>query len=186
MMTAIMDCRTVDIVKPYEAKQMNGRNGAWESKSVYFKVAVDRNYKTTTVDANGQVGKDNPTDFYLVKATGPIADVFNKYCSGRKADGKLMSRRLLLQGSFETYQNERTVTANIPNVGQYQINGIKQTNTIFVADSISFLDSAEHSGNANIANATVAQATVAVAPVAQPAPAMVAPVQAGAEVAPWA
>ena len=187
MKSCILDARTVAIVKDLTVEQRQGANGAFESKEILFRIAVDRDYKVTRQE-NGKTIQEYPTDFWLAKATGPVAQAFADHCTAKKEDGKLVSRHLLLLGNFETYQKSRnvkeTVQVNI-NGALYNVNvdlNVPDTNTIFMVDSIKFLDRPQ---NTQANNTTVATATATPAmPVAPAQTAPVAPAQAVAPVAP--
>lgn len=173
MKSCILECRTVSIVRDLKVEQRQGANGAFESKDILFRIAVDRDYKVTRQD-NGKTISEYPTDFWLAKATGPVAQIFADHCTATKEDGKLISRHLLVSGSFENYTNTRKVKVN-PQVnigGQlYQLDlevEVPSNNTIFVIDSIKFLDS-------NPANKAHANGTTVATAVATPVPVAVAP-----------
>lgn len=191
MNSTTLFARTVSIVKPYAVETLQGSNGEFEKKSILFRIAVDRDY-TVQVTENGVVGKKHPTDFWLAKATGEVAERFNQYCTAKDANGKLVSRFLALGGNFEQYQKPRSVTLS----GQVNCGGalynveltkdIPDTPTIFIVNDIRFLDSskkneqaAQGTAGAVTANATPVgvaqpQAAQTAAPVAQPAAAPVA------------
>lgn len=186
MMKAILDARTVSIVKPYTEEKRQGASGEFTVKEVLFKIAVDRSYKTAKTE-NGKPSSDYPTDFFLAKATGNTAEAFAKYCSGTKADGKLQSRRLLLVGTFETYNKpriyEKDFQVQAPTSGeQFTIrihDELADTNVIFIVESMSFLDSNPANRNQEQAQAQASVTTVvgvAGAPVTQPEPVAGAPV----------
>lgn len=200
MKTTLLDARTVAIVKPLKIDKRTGANGEFEVKSILARIAVDRDYKMTKTE-NGKTFQEYPTDFWLVKFTGAVAQAFADNCTAVKADGKLISRHLLLNGNFENYQKQITVKQSIqPQVdigGQvYTLNmdievPVTQTNTIFIADSFRFLDKKPESiaPATTVANVTASSVmpvgTVApstnnaqVATAVQPAPAQVAPAQA--------
>lgn len=161
MNSTILDARTVAIVKPFQVEKRQGQNGEFESKSILVRIAVDRDYKVRRTE-NGKTIEEYPTDFWLCKFTGAVAQVFADHCTALKEDGKLHSRRLLLSGNFENYDKPRKVSKQI-NVGGalYDIEfEVADNNTIFVVDSMKFLDK-----NPN-ANATPAGG-VSVTPVAQ-------------------
>lgn len=187
MKSCILDARTVAIVKDLTVEQRQGANGAFESKEILFRIAVDRDYKVTRQE-NGKTIQEYPTDFWLAKATGPVAQAFADHCTAKKEDGKLVSRHLLLIGNFETYQKSRnvkeTVQVNI-NGALYNINvdlNVPDTNTIFMVDGIKFLDRPQ---NAQANGTTVATATATPAmPVAPAMPATPAVPVAQAPVAP--
>lgn len=139
--------RTVRILKPYAVTQKMGRNGAFNSESVMFSIATDREYKSTVQNDDGTVSQERKTDFYACRATGPIARLFNQYCSATKTDengnAKLVSRRLYIKGHLETYDNVRNEQIAFNYNGQnLTVNApIKESNKIIiVVDSIEFLD----------------------------------------------
>ena len=76
--------RTARIIRPYAVEQRNGRNGVFESRMVMFSLATDRDYKKAVTNADGSMTQERPTDFFACRATGPIADLFNQYCSAVK------------------------------------------------------------------------------------------------------
>lgn len=177
MKSTILEARTVTVVRELKVEKRTGVNGEFESKDILIRIAVDRDYKVTRTE-NGKTISEYPTDFWLAKATGNLADVINNYCTATKEDGKLVSRHLLLSGSFENYTNTRKIKTN----PQVEINGVMyqldleveapSNNTIFVIDSIKFLDKNPEAVQAQTAN-TVTTATitpVTPVPVAQPAP----------------
>ena len=190
MKTSILNARTVAIVRDLRVEKRQGANGEFESKDILFRIAVDRDYKVTRQE-NGKTISERPTDFWLAKATGNVAQIFADHCSATKEDGKLISRHLLLSGNFENYQNTRNVKAKVQ--PQVNINGQtyqldlevevpveNNNNTIFIVDSIEFLDSnpANRISSGGNASATVSSAvatpvTASPVPVAQPAQAPV-------------
>ena len=182
MKSTILEARTVTVVRELKVEKRTGVNGEFESKDILIRIAVDRDYKVTRTE-NGKTISEYPTDFWLAKATGPLADVINNYCTATKEDGKLVSRHLLLSGSFENYTNTRKVKVQ----PQVEINGVMyqldletevpSNNTIFVIDSIKFLDKNPETMQAQTAN-TVTTATVTPVtpvPVTQAAPVQQAP-----------
>lgn len=190
MKTSILNARTVSIVRDLRVEKRQGANGEFESKDILFRIAVDRDYKVTRQE-NGKTISERPTDFWLAKATGNVAQIFADHCSATKEDGKLISRHLLLSGNFENYQNTRNVKAKVQ--PQVNINGQvyqldlevevpveNNNNTIFIVDSIEFLDSnpANRTPSGGNAGATVSSAvatpvTASPTTVAQPAQAPV-------------
>ena len=190
MKTSILNARTVAIVRDLRVEKRQGANGEFESKDILFRIAVDRDYKVTRQE-NGKTISERPTDFWLAKATGNVAQIFADHCSATKEDGKLISRHLLLSGNFENYQNTRNVKAKVQ--PQVNINGQiyqldlevevpveNNSNTIFIVDSIEFLDSnpanrTPSGGNtgATVSSAVATPVTASPVPVAQPAQAPV-------------
>ena len=175
MKSTILDARTVSIVRDLRVEKRQGVNGEFESKDILVRIAVDRDYKVRRVE-NGKTIEEYPTDFWLAKFTGAVAQVFADHCTGTKEDGKLQSRHLLLSGNFENYTNVRKVTKQININGQlYEVEFEvdNNQNTIFVVDSMKFLDK-------NPANATAQNngGVVSVTPVAQPVAPVAQPVQA--------
>ena len=196
MNSSILRARTVAIVRDFKVEKRQGANGEFESKDILFRIAVDRDYQISVTE-NGITGKKRPTDFWLAKCTGDVAERFNKYCTAKDEQGKLISRHLLLGGNFEQYQKPRKIHAT----PQVNMNGqlvqlefdmeVPDTSTIFIVNDIEFLDgkkNAEAPANTTptatiasmtpVATAPVATAPVATAPVqtAQPVQVAVAPV----------
>lgn len=183
MKSTILDARTVSVVRDLRVEKRQGVNGEFESKDILVRIAVDRDYKVRRVE-NGKTIEEYPTDFWLAKFTGAVAQVFADHCTGTKEDGKLQSRHLLLSGNFENYTNTRKVTKQV-NIGgqlyEVEFEVDNNQNTIFVVDSMKFLDknpaNATTQNNGGVVSVTpvamaqsVASATpVAPAPVAQPA-----------------
>ena len=165
MNSTILRARTVSIVKDFTVEKRQGANGEFESKSILFRIAVDRDYQVSVTE-NGITGKKRPTDFWLAKCTGEIAERFNKYCTEKDANGKLVSRHLLLGGNFEQYEKQRVVKAEL----QTEINGqlynvagdvnVTETRTIFVVNDIEFLDGRKSTGSTNTGSSvSIASAT---------------------------
>lgn len=180
MKSCILEARTVALVRDLKVEKRQGANGEFESKDILFRIAVNRDYKVTRQE-NGKTISEYPTDFWLAKATGQLAQIFKDNCCKIKEDGKLQSRHLLLSGSFENYTNTRKVQVQ-PQVninGQlYQLNlevdVPNNNNTIFIVDGITFLDSNPDKTQPNTTATAVATAVpvpvaepVATAPVAQ-------------------
>jgi hypothetical protein len=193
--------RTARIVKPYAVEQRNGKNGTFESRMVMFSLATDRNYRQATTNADGTVTQERHTDFFVCKATGPVADRFAKYCSAMKKDengnDKLVSRRIAIEGHLEKYNATRTEQVQLNN-GQIIQVSLPEEREVVVVEEIEFLDANPSKSNTG-ATATIVQAqpvtnvqpTQTVAPVAgdvtvAPAPATtpVAPVAAPVPTAP--
>lgn len=176
MKSCILEARTVAIVRELKTEQKQGANGAFESKDILFRIAVDRDYKVTRQE-NGKTISEYPTDFWLAKATGNVAQIFADHCSAVKEDGKLISRHLLLSGSFENYTNTRKVkvTPQVNIGGQLynldlEVDVPNNNNTIFVIDSIKFLDSNPVKPQATSTPAVTTAVATPVAPVEQSAP----------------
>ena len=167
MMNVSMECRTINVTKPFQVVQRNGKNGSFEKKEIFFRVACNRGNRTVT-DENGNAVQKNEADFFLVKAEGANAERFNQYCTATKADGKLQSRHLLLCGHFETYQNTRKVTKKCSGVDKIPVNGmyyqysysrdetfdVEETGIMFVVSNdhyaLTFLDSNPNSNNVSV------------------------------------
>ena len=191
MKSTILDARTVSIVRDLKVEKRQGVNGEFESKDILVRIAVDRDYKVTRTE-NGKTIQEYPTDFWLAKFTGPVAQVFADHCTATKEDGKLISRHLLLNGNFENYTNTRKVkVAPQVNIGgqiyqlDLEVDVPNNNNTIFVVDSMKFLDRNPEASTAQTGTTvTTASVTpISPAPVATPvapqpvAQAPVAPVQ---------
>lgn len=167
--------RTVKIIRPYAVAQQTGRNGAFESRMVMWTLATDRDYRQATTNADGTVTQERHTDFFACRATGPIADLFNRYCSATKKDengnDKLASRRIAIEGHLEKYKATRTEQVQLNNGQIIQIS-LPEEREVVVVESIEFLDANPVKNNAG----TTATATIVEQPVTQTV-APVAPVQ---------
>ena len=178
--------RTARIIKPYAVTQRNGRNGAFESRMVMFSLATDRDYKQSVTNADGTITQERHTDFFACRATGPIADLFNQYCSATKVDengqNKLVSRRIAVEGHLEKYQATRKeqIQANVNGQIVTLAVDLPEEREVVVIESIEFLDAnpvnqanaQAQATTATVVNANTVQATVAenVQPMAQPMP----------------
>lgn len=179
MSKTTFDARTVAIVRDLRVEKRNGVNGEFESKDILVRIAVDRDYKVRRTE-NGKTIEEYPTDFWLAKLTGNLAQIFADHCTATKEDGKLISRHLLLSGNFENYTNSRKVKV----APQVNINGalyqldleveVPSNNTIFVVDSLKFLDRNPANNTTSTTGTTVTTASITpvAQPVAQPAPAV--------------
>jgi hypothetical protein len=163
MLRANMSARTV-WVKDLVIEKRQGQNGEYESKSILLNVATDRNYKLDQKQPDGSVKKAVPTDFYLCRAKGEVAQAISDFCTAKNAEGKTISRRLNLFGHMETYKRTQqfTPTANMQfpdgNVYPVTITHEEQIDaTIFIIEEFEFLDS----NPANKESNTVKQAPVA-------------------------
>lgn len=175
MQSCILDCRTVAIVKELAVEKKNGANGEFESKSILFRIAVDRPYKASRQE-NGKTVTGHPTDFWLAKATGQTAQAFADYCTAKKEDGKLQSRRLLLSGNFENYEKPKVQHTVLPvTIGGVMYNieaDVPVENNqavIFIVDEMKFLDSVNSKPQAAAPATPVAVAVpVGAVPAGQP------------------
>ena len=156
MLRGSMSVRTV-WVKDLQVEKRQGQNGEFESKTILFNVATDRNYKTEQKQPDGSVKKVVPTDFYLCRAKGDVAQRIADFCSAKNAEGKTISRRLNLFGHMETYKKAQqfTPTANMQfpdgNVYPVTITHEEQLDgVVFIVEEFEFLDSnpANKDGNA--------------------------------------
>lgn len=180
MKSTILDARTVSVVRDLRVEKRQGVNGEFESKDILVRIAVDRDYKVRRVE-NGKTIEEYPTDFWLAKFTGAVAQVFADHCTGTKEDGKLQSRHLLLSGNFENYTNTRKVTKQV-NIGgqlyEVEFEVDNNQNTIFVVDSMKFLDknpaNATTQNNGGVVSVTPVAMAQSVAPATPVAPAPVA------------
>ena len=167
MNNSILRARTVAIVREFKVEKRQGANGEFESKDILFRIAVDRDYQVSVTE-NGITGKKRPTDFWLAKCTGEVAERFNKFCTAKDEQGKLISRHLLLGGNFEQYQKPRKIHAT----PQVNMNGqlvqlefdmeVPDTSTIFIVNDIEFLDGKKDTASTNATStptATIASMT---------------------------
>ena len=168
--------RTARILKPYSVTQRNGRNGAFESRMVMFSIATDRDYKQAVVSEDGTIAQERKTDFFACRATGPVADLFAKYCSATKLDEngneKLVSRRIQVRGHLEKYPATRTENIQA-NVNGQIINlqaQLPEEREVLVVENIEFLDAdPAKRNNSNTTTATAGVITAQVATEAIPA-----------------
>ncbi len=151
--------RTVKILKPYAVEQRTGRNGNFESRMVMWTLATDRDYRQAVTNADGTISQERHTDFFACRATGPIADLFAKYCNAVKKDengnDKLVSRRIAIEGHLEKYNATRTEQVQLNN-GQIIQVSLPEEREVVVVESIEFLDANPSKSNAG----TTAQATI--------------------------
>lgn len=172
MNTTTLNARTVAIVKDYKVEKRTGINGEFESKEILFRIATDRFYKQSRQDTNGVVSQERPTDFWLARATGKTAEIFNEHCTAKREDGKLISRHLLLYGNFENYEtvDERKVhveptvdfgNGDVRAIALDLVVPVQTRNTIFVVEGIEFLDSNPANRNGATAGAVSVAAAVA-------------------------
>lgn len=130
--------RTVRIVKDYTENTYKSQDGgSFVQKRITFVVAVNR-------------AKDQ-ADYFLVRAEGRAAENFNKYCTEKDSNGKLVSRLINIVGSLETYKKPIMIDTVAPG----KINGqwynvpvhIEEdwTHTVVVANAIEFLDKSSNS-----------------------------------------
>ena len=135
--------RTVKIIRPYSVEQKSGRNGVFESRMVMWSFVTDRDYRQATTNTDGTVTQERHPDFFACRATGPIADLFNRYCSATKKDengnDKLASRRIAIEGHLEKYNATRTEQVQLNN-GQIIQVALPEEREIVVVESIEFLD----------------------------------------------
>lgn len=165
-------------VKDLLTEKRQGNNGDYDSKSILFRVATDRNYKRTVVK-DGVQTEERPTDFILCRANGATAQVIADNCSAKDSEGKLISRHLGLIGHIETYETNRTFKVENLAVSisgaNYNLNFDtiqKVDGNIFIVDEIEFLDK-KPTQTVQVQGATVSNVTIS-APVVQSAP-VVAP-----------
>lgn len=164
------DCRTVAIVRDLRTEVHQGANGTYESKDILVRIAVDRDYKVTRQE-NGKTISEYATDYWLAKFTGKLAQAFADHCSGTKENGKLQSRHLWLEGNFENYTNTRKVTKQINIGGQlYEVEFDVENNfnTIFVVNSMKFLDKNPNANNAQQSSGNGVTSITPIGTVAQP------------------
>lgn len=197
MTHAILNARTVSVVRELSSEKRNGANGQYESKSITFCIAVDRDYRVPRVE-NGKTTTEVPTDFWLARASGAIAQTLSDCCTAKKENGKLVSRHLLLSGNFEKYRTTKMVKhkgkAHVV-IRNVNINGAlynveddvvdvefesedEVENTIFVIDGFTFLDKKPDAQTASAPAAAPVAAPVATPIAATATPAAASPAQA--------
>lgn len=184
MFRANANVRTV-WVKDLQIEKRQGNDGEYDSKTILFRVATQRNYKRT-VEKDGQQVSEYPTDFITCRANGEVAQRIADYCSATDESGKFISRRLNIFGSIICYKGDRrfeNVHVNVNGVDGCISFNAPQDNYMFIVDEFEFLDpppkkddSNNTSGISNVSFTTQPQTAntqgqTAQAPVqAQPAP----------------
>jgi len=176
--------RTVRIIRPYKVEVRNGKNGNFESRMVMWTLATDREYTQAVTKPDGTVAQERVTDFVICRATGPVADRFNQYCSAMKKDengnDKLVSRRLLVEGHLERYSSTRTQQVQFDN-GMIANVSLPEDREIIVVESIQFLDAdpVKAKASATTATGTIVQnaTTAQTVPMATPVQNVAQPVQ---------
>ena len=163
MLRGFMTIRTT-WVKDLQVEKRQGQNGEFDSKTILFNIATDRNYKVDQKQPDDSIKKVYPTDFYLCRAKGDVAQRIADFCSAKNAEGKTISRRLLLIGHMETYKKTQqyspTANLQLPDGNVYPVtitHEVQSDGTVFVVDEFEFLDS----NPANKDNNTVKQIPVA-------------------------
>jgi hypothetical protein len=140
------NARTVRMGELQIENKTNAEGQAYQSKSILFTVASNRDYSVTKT-VNGQQVKERPSDFVFCKAMGNIAQALADYASEKDANGKLVSRFIELAGHLETYTTKRTIPIEkVLTIGgkQYKVNldtQIDVEQTIFIVKELQFLDS---------------------------------------------
>ena len=154
MLRGNMVARTV-WVKDLQVEKRQGQNGEYDSKTILFNVATDRNYKIDEPQPDGSTKKVNPTDFYLCRAKGEVAQRIADFCSAKNGEGKTISRRLNLYGHMETYKHPRTFspTANVQLGAEvYPVTITHEEmldGVVFIVEEFEFLDSNPANRNNN-------------------------------------
>lgn len=138
-----------------------GDNGQMrQAKTIMFSVGTRRSYYSNVRGENGQMTRERLSDFPVFRANGELAQSINDNLNLHDAQGKLISRRVLIFWEEISYSKERPIvrqeTVNIG--GQlYKIDlnfTVPQTNFIKIVREITFLDSNPTRNNVQAANPT--------------------------------
>ena len=123
------------------------REDGTEFKVISFSVATTRNYLQTkkvdgkvVLDENGKAVKYRESDFIMCEARGRIADLINDYFNLKDENGKLISRRLFLEGHIQVDKVTVEQAVQIEGIDQPVYIELEKTITKFIVDSIEFLD----------------------------------------------
>lgn len=124
------------------------REDGTEFKVISFSVATTRNYLQTkkvdgkvVLDENGKAVKCRESDFILCEARGRLADLVNEYFNIKDENGKLISRRLYLEGHIQVDKVTVEQGIEIEGIDQPVYVELEKTVTKFIVDNIEFLDS---------------------------------------------
>ena len=146
------------------------REDGTEFKVISFSVATTRNYLQTkkvdgkvVLDENGKAVKYRESDFIMCEARGRVADLINEYFNIKDENGKLISRRLFLEGHIQVDKVTTEQAVQIEGIDQPVYIELEKTITKFIVDSIEFLDA----NPANKAKATVVKGVIKTKPTAK-------------------
>ena len=146
------------------------REDGTEFKVISFSVATTRNYLQTkkvdgkvVLDENGKAVKYRESDFIMCEARGRVADLINEYFNIKDENGKLISRRLFLEGHIQVDKVTTEQAVQIEGIDQPVYIELEKTITKFIVDSIEFLDA----NPANKAKATVVKGVIKDKPTAK-------------------
>ena len=124
------------------------REDGTEFKVISFSVATTRNYLQTkkvdgkvVLDENGKAVKYRESDFILCEARGRLAELVNEYFNIKDENGKLISRRLYLEGHIQVDKVTVEQGIEIEGIDQPVYVELEKTVTKFIVDNIEFLDS---------------------------------------------
>lgn len=143
MLKGQMVARTARMGKFVVTKREDGS----EFHSISFTVATTRNYLQTkkvdgkvVLDEEGKPVKHRESDFILCEARGGVADLVNKYFNLKDENGKLISRRLFLEGHIQVDRITYEQGIQIEGIESPVYVEMEKTITKFIVDSIEFLD----------------------------------------------
>lgn len=164
MLKMILVGRTVSV---NELREVNvNKEGKEPSYAINFRVASDREFGRMVTQADGTTRRETVSDFLNCVAYGNLAKTVDQFLNLKKEDGKILSRRIYLEGSLESYNIERTIEQII----EVEINGkmetvkvpmpVSYTGYSLRVDKIQFLD-ANPENQANRNGTGVVRATVA-------------------------
>lgn len=164
MLKMILVGRTVSV---NELREVNvNKEGKEPSYAINFRVASDREFGRMVTQADGTTRRETVSDFLNCVAYGNLAKTVDQFLNLKKEDGKILSRRIYLEGSLESYNIERTIEQII----EVEINGkmetvkvpmpVSYTGYSLRVDKIQFLD-ANPENQAKRNGTGVVRATVA-------------------------
>lgn len=144
MLKGQMVARTARMGKFVSMKREDGS----EFHAISFTVATTRNYLQTkkvdgkvVLDDQGKPVKYRESDFILCEARGRVADLINEYFNLKDENGKLISRRLFLEGHIQVDRVSYEQGIQIEGIESPVYVEMEKTVTKFIVDSIEFLDS---------------------------------------------
>lgn len=123
------------------------REDGTDFKVIAFSVATTRNFLQTkkvdgkvVLDENGKAVKYRESDFIMCEARGRLADLINEYFNIKDENGKLISRRLFLEGHIQVDKLTTEQAVQIEGIDQPVYIELEKTVTKFIVDSVEFLD----------------------------------------------
>lgn len=152
---------TGNTVKCMDMRDLNkDKEGKDPNYCINFSIATNRPYGKMVKDEDGNEKRESISDFLFCTAYGRVAETVSKYANIKDSDGKLISRKVYLEGRIEKYTATRKIPINYSDKTSIKkvIDGKEYTITIpinikfeheividnirFIVEHIQFLDKA--------------------------------------------